>query len=823
MFCSVILIALPSSLDLGASLTAEPERWLMRLGIDLRSLPTPQTKLTIVHVPDIEYDRWMEDLSGAKGLARLFEQTFVDEASVNQSTTVGIVLERPLTLMQSEAELLLAEMHEGELGTTPLADASKTLFARREQFVNLLRSQSVVLGLPGQFAAELPSVDQADSQLSRYPQWFQQWLWPAPPKLNADERYRPVGLQHFPIFHNKHTRDAYSVPLLWYYDASLKPTFETAFLAAAKHTPDQTAQPNAKPSYHWHAGQGLNISNSIVRLDTAASFIPLYGDHTGLRSSLRQLTLGAALQQDRIEDWILVGRDGSVHLDGVAQTIAALNDGAIVLEALWWPPTEKILLFLLMCFFVFATPRLSLAQLALSIGGTALLLIVFNLYVHMKWALWAPPGFLICYALIAGVLMSIWISRLRDHQRKLQHLDDIGHRHASSLMTQNAYDEAFEVLQACRSTPPILESMYQIGEYYESEGDLHKTLTVLHELKKRKKRYHNVHRKVKSLETFLQTTIGIGQQTSQRFLAQQTGTKINELGSSEFTQTVVLPESQQSHFGRYEVKRELGRGASGIVYLAHDPTIGRDVAIKALNYNQFAQDELSDVRDRFFREAKATGRLSHPNIVQIFDMGEQGHLAYIAMDYARGQALSDFVNEENLLPPEKVYKIVYEIAKALEYAHAQGVIHRDIKPSNILYCAESDSIKVTDLGIAHIMDHAHTRTGEILGSPLYMAPEQLLGKKVTNGSDIFSLGVVFYQLLSGKLPFLGDNLASLTYEIIHTRHASIRSLRKSLPTSAVRITNSALHKQPTARYRSAHDMTDALKRALKRDFNIDLS
>src|SRR5258706_12430843 len=212
--------------------------------------------------------------------------------------------------------------------------------------------------------------------------------------------------------------------------------------------------------------------------------------------------------------------------------------------------------------------------------------------------------------------------------------------------------------------------------------------------------------------------------------------------------------------GRYQVEKELRKGAMGVVYLGKDPKIGRLVAIKTMALSQeFEADELQDVKERFFREAETAGRLNHPFIVTIFNAGEEHDLAYIAMEFLKGKDLTPYIKPDNLLPLPKAMSIVARVAEALSYAHTNSVVHRDIKPANIMYELESDSVKVTDFGIARITDSSKTKTGMVLGTPSYMSPEQLSGKKIQGSSDLFSLGVTLYQMSCGKLPFQGDSMA----------------------------------------------------------------
>src|SRR5205085_3675543 len=208
--------------------------------------------------------------------------------------------------------------------------------------------------------------------------------------------------------------------------------------------------------------------------------------------------------------------------------------------------------------------------------------------------------------------------------------------------------------------------------------------------------------------------------------------------------------------GRYQVDKELGKGAMGVVYLGKDPKIGRVVAIKTLALAQeFEPEELAEVRERFFREAETAGRLAHPNIVTIYDAGEEHDLCYIAMEFLKGRDLVPFTKQPNLLPPEKVLSIVERVGDALSYAHSMGIVHRDIKPANIMYEPDADIVKVTDFGIARITDSSRTKTGMVLGTPSYMSPEQLGGKKIDGRSDLFSLGVTLFPMLAVKLPSEG--------------------------------------------------------------------
>jgi len=269
--------------------------------------------------------------------------------------------------------------------------------------------------------------------------------------------------------------------------------------------------------------------------------------------------------------------------------------------------------------------------------------------------------------------------------------------------------------------------------------------------------------------------------------------------------------STPSTLGRYRVLKELGRGAMGVVYLGKDPTIHRFVAIKTMRLDETdSPDTLQEVKARFFQEAESTGRLSHPNIVTIFDAGEEGDLGYIAMELLEGATLKDWSRKPKLLPFDKVIANVATVAEAMDYAHQQGVVHRDIKPANIMVTKEQ-VIKIMDFGIAKMAMSTKTQTNIVMGTPTYMSPEQIAGKKVDGRSDIFSLAVVMFELLTGRPPFMADNVSALLFAIAQTPHPSLKALRPDLPPALKDVLDRALQKDPAQRYRRANEFATTLR------------
>ncbi len=277
------------------------------------------------------------------------------------------------------------------------------------------------------------------------------------------------------------------------------------------------------------------------------------------------------------------------------------------------------------------------------------------------------------------------------------------------------------------------------------------------------------------------------------------------------------PQLQVERLGRYALQKEIGRGAMGVVYLGRDSAIQREVAIKVIPLNsECSEAELAEARMRFFREAETAGRLNHPNIVTIYDVGEERGLAYIAMEYLKGRHLSDHTTSARLLDAQKVLELVARTADALGFAHKQQVVHRDIKPANLMYEPATDTLKITDFGIARITGLGNTRTGIVLGTPSFMSPEQLEGQTVTGRSDLFSLGVSLFQLLTGQLPFQADSMTGLMQQIAESPHPPLRAMRPDLPAYIDAIIDRALAKDPAARFDNGAQMAAAVEDCRKR-------
>ncbi len=265
-------------------------------------------------------------------------------------------------------------------------------------------------------------------------------------------------------------------------------------------------------------------------------------------------------------------------------------------------------------------------------------------------------------------------------------------------------------------------------------------------------------------------------------------------------------------FHHYRLQQELGRGAMATVYRAIDEKDGSTVALKMLSLtDDWPDDLLDEARLRLLREADAAGGLAHPDIVEIRESGEHEGLVYLAMEFVEGVNLGNHAVEGWLLPPRMVAEMCARVADALYYAHQRGVIHRDIKPANIVFDQRNRRVRIMDFGVARLENSRATRTGIILGSPSYMAPEQLEARPVTAQSDLFSLGITLFQLLTGMLPFRSDSIPGLMQKICAEPHPPLRVVRPDLPECMSAIIDRALEKDPELRYRSGTEMAQAVR------------
>jgi serine/threonine-protein kinase len=367
-----------------------------------------------------------------------------------------------------------------------------------------------------------------------------------------------------------------------------------------------------------------------------------------------------------------------------------------------------------------------------------------------------------------------------------------------ALQGQGQLDMAFDRFRRVPMADAVMGNLYSLALDFERKRQFNKAEAVYQHMAAYDKNYKDIQSKLNRAKNLSETVMlgGSGGHPG--------GTMLLDGGAVE-----------KPMLGRYQVEKELGKGAMGVVYLGKDPKIGRVVAIKTMALSQeFSGADLADARDRFFREAETAGRLQHQNIVTIFDAGEEHDLAFIAMEFLKGRDLTGYSKAGNLLAVPVVVSIVARVAQALAYAHTQSVVHRDIKPANIMYEPDSDIVKVTDFGIARITDSSKTKTGLVLGTPSFMSPEQLAGKRVDGRSDLYSLGVMLFQLLTGVLPFRGESLAELMFKIANEEAVDVRTIRPDLSEALANIVALSVSKKPEIRYQTGEHFAQDLRSVL---------
>ncbi|MGA0572089.1 CHASE2 domain-containing serine/threonine-protein kinase [Variovorax sp. VNK109] len=597
-------------------------------------------------------------------------------------------------------------------------------------------------------------------------------------------------------------------PLLVNYFGKAVPSM--ALLAASKSL-------NLQPGdIKLNVGESVQLGKLRIRTDEAALMLPqFYKGHDGRPAFAVDSfydVLNGKIPASKYTDKIVIigataagvgiqfptpGYAGLSPAETIAHITSSILSEHFIVQPTWgvWAALGAFLL--VAAYLIALLPRLSAGLAAIATLVLFVLLIGTEFGLLSGSALWLkfvlPATLLVIghLALTTKRFLMTEAGKLRSDEESAETNRMMG----LALQGQGQLDMAFDRFRRVPMSDAVMDNLYNLALDFERKRQFNKAQAVYEHMATYNKNYKDLQSKLNRAKNLSETVIlgGGG--------AHPGGTMLLDGGAVE-----------KPMLGRYQVEKELGKGAMGVVYLGKDPKIGRVVAIKTMALAQeFDGEELDDARERFFREAETAGRLQHQNIVTIFDAGEEHDLAYIAMEFLKGKDLADFCKEANLLPPQQVLSIVARVAEALAYAHRQNVVHRDIKPANIMYEPASDTVKVTDFGIARITDSSKTKTGLVLGTPSFMSPEQIAGKKVDGRSDLYSLGVMLFQMLAGVLPFRGDSMAELMYKIANEEAPDIRIIRPQLSERLANIVALSLSKRPETRYQTGDEFAADLR------------
>jgi len=594
-----------------------------------------------------------------------------------------------------------------------------------------------------------------------------------------------------------------NAPLLINYQGRYFPSFSLQM--AAKYMGQRTK--DIKPGKDGNGFTGLRIKSLQIPTD---KYFRMLFDYNPERTSAKTYSFSDVLNEkippeDFRNKIVLIGVTAQ-GLTSFYKTTA--NSDAPLVEILenvlenilnrthlsrpsWALPLEILILLYFALFLMFVIPRVNHKVGAFIIGMFILTWVgiaAFLLMVNGFWIKIFAPVFLSIfgYAIVGFKILS---RRRRDDRSELNKTVGL------SYQGQGMLDMAFEKFMKCPAEDKSIKGLlYNLGLDLERKRMFNKALSVYEHIFKAGS-FKDIKQRIQQIKT-------------------SGGTLAVAAGPGGLNATVLLGDAKaKPTFGRYEIIKELGKGAMGTVYLGRDPKINRDVAIKTLQFEGVDDKELKEVKTRFFREAEAAGNLSHPNIVAIYDAGEEHDMAYIAMELLTGEELTAYCRKGTLLPPKSVLKTILSVAQALDYAHSQGVIHRDIKPANIMLLKDGQ-VKVTDFGIARVLTATQTSTGIVLGTPSYMSPEQIAGKRVDGRSDLFSLGVVLYEMLSGKRPFKGDSITNLLYAITNSSYEPLSSVSRTAPPCCEKIVERLLQKGVTKRFATASKAADEIRLCL---------
>ncbi|MDO8903194.1 CHASE2 domain-containing serine/threonine-protein kinase [Hydrogenophaga sp.] len=635
------------------------------------------------------------------------------------------------------------------------------------------------------------------------------------PALRTQQPLPAIGSAAVAVAHLNQTADVDGVvrrePLFIHFDQMAIPSMG---LSIAAHSLNLKIA-----DIGWVPGEGIRLGNRVIPSDDSARVLPQFYRDAGAQRAISvdafYDVISGAIPASKYADKIVIIGATAAGVGGAfatpvsasmspAETMAHITSsilgGHFIAEPVWGGLAVLGVLLLVALYIVAGLPRLGAAASAWITAALFVALLGSQFVLLSSTSLWLPLVFPASLLLIGHG--AITTRRFLATEAGKQHTDresaETNRMMGLALQGQGQLDMAFDRFRRVPHSLDLMQNLQQLALDYERKRQFNKAEAVYAHMADMDPRDADVKAR-RARARNLSETVMLGS------------------GASHPGGTLLLAEGgvEKPMLGRYQVEKELGKGAMGVVYQGRDPKIGRVVAIKTLALSaEFEGHELHDARQRFFREAETAGRLQHPHIVTIFDAGEDHDLAFIAMEFLQGRDLLEHTRAGSLLPVDAVIRIGDQVALALDYAHRQNVVHRDIKPANIMFDPASQSVKVTDFGIARITDASKTKTGMVMGTPSFMSPEQLAGQRVDGRSDLYSLGVTLYQLLTGSLPLAGDSMAALMYQIANQPAPSVRSVRPQLPQALADILDRLLAKKPDARFQTGAELSNQLREVL---------
>ena len=480
----------------------------------------------------------------------------------------------------------------------------------------------------------------------------------------------------------------------------------------------------------------------------------------------------------------------------LAHSVSSILKEHFFVAPFWGIGAEIAVFVLIALYLTLLLPRLSAGVAALATLGLAVVILATHFGLMIGAGLWLALMGSLCLLLVGHLMLTTKRFLMTERGKEVSDAQSAESNRmlALAFQGQGQLDMAWDKFSQVPMTDALMDNLYNLALDFERKRQFNKAETVFKHMAGFNLKYKDLEQKLSRAKQMSETVI------------------LGGTGSHPGGTMLMGQGTEKPMLGRYQVEKELGKGAMGVVYMGRDPKINRIVAIKTMALAQeFDAEELEEVKSRFFREAETAGRLNHPNIVTMFDAGEEHDLAYIAMEFLKGHDLVPYTKVDALLPLPQVMSIVARVADALDYAHKNQVVHRDIKPANVMYEPTSDQVKVTDFGIARITDSSKTKTGMVLGTPSYMSPEQLAGRKIDGRSDIFSLGVSLYQMASGHLPFVGESMAQLMFKIANEVAPDVRGVRPEIPECLAAIIARAMAKNIEQRYQTGAEFAADLR------------